>query len=231
MWRRNQSLQSGIKLLFSRFCRHHHAKAWVRVYVGLYRTEIVAYYWLSAQGVDPSKLNEKTAEHMGRIEFASCVYLGMLATKTDYQGNGIGPVMMLHAFRQAIKVSELVGIYAITLQAVDKRTADKYAEDFDFRPFDDGTELTANPKTFGCSCRWKPPGTRSSNLLAIFWQFTLVAYTNLQMLMRPKKHGAEWSLRTGGFRPSTVVSRRPATAPYRSPPAVARRAADCARCA
>jgi len=131
---------------FREFAGDHHTKAWVRVYVGLYQEEIVAYYWLSAQGVDPSKLNEKTAEHMGRIEFASCVYLGMLATKTEYQGNGIGPVMMLHAFRQAIKVSELVGIYAITLQAVDKRTADKYAADFDFKPFDDGSQITGTSK-------------------------------------------------------------------------------------
>jgi hypothetical protein len=87
-------------------------------------------------------LDKETAEHMGRIEFASCVYLGMLATKLEYQGNGIGPIMMIHAFRQALKVARLVGIYAITLQAVDKRTADKYVDDFDFQPFGDGTEIT-----------------------------------------------------------------------------------------
>jgi hypothetical protein len=39
-------------------------------------------------------------------------------------------------------VARLVGIYAITLQAVDKRTADKYAKDFDFQLFDDGAEIT-----------------------------------------------------------------------------------------
>jgi GNAT superfamily N-acetyltransferase len=127
---------------FREFAHDHHVKSWVRVYVGLYQGEIIAYYWLSAQGVDPSKLDQKTAEHMGRIEFASCVYLGMLATKREYQGNGIGPVMMIHAFRQALKVARLVGIYAITLQAVDKRTAEKYADDFDFQPFEDGTEIT-----------------------------------------------------------------------------------------
>jgi GNAT superfamily N-acetyltransferase len=127
---------------FRDFADEHHNKGWVRVYVGLHKDEIVAYYWLSAQGVDPTKLNEKTAEHMGRIEFASCIYLGMLATQTEYHGNGIGPIMMLHAFGQAVEVAKLVGVYAITLQAVDKRTADKYADDFDFCPFEDGTEIT-----------------------------------------------------------------------------------------
>lgn len=127
---------------FRTFAQDHHTKSWVRVYVGLHQGEIIAYYWLSAQGVDPRKLDEKTAEHMGRIEFASCVYLGMLATREEYQGNGIGPVMMIHAFRQALKVAKLVGIYAITLQAVDKRTAEKYAADFDFQLFGDVTEVT-----------------------------------------------------------------------------------------
>lgn len=127
---------------FRDFAHEHHIKSWVRVYVGLYHGEVIAYYWLSAQGVDPTKLDKKTAEHMGRIEFASCVYLGMLATKTEYQGNGIGPVMMINAFRRALKVARTVGIYAITLQAVDKRTADKYAKDFDFQLFQDGAEIT-----------------------------------------------------------------------------------------
>jgi hypothetical protein len=127
---------------FRRFAEEHHTKGWVRVYVGLYNDDIVAYYWLSTQGVDPTKLDQKTAEHMGRIEFASCVYLGMLATQVEYHGNGIGPIMMIHAFRQALEVANLVGVYAITLQAVDKRTADKYAFDFDFCPFEDGTEIT-----------------------------------------------------------------------------------------
>jgi hypothetical protein len=66
----------------------------------------------------------------------------MLATKSEYQGSGVGPTMMVDAFRKALEAAKHVGIYAITLQAINKRTADKYALDFDFRPFDDGTNIT-----------------------------------------------------------------------------------------
>ena len=131
-----------LSVYFRQYADDHHRKGWVRVYVGIYRGEVVAYYWLSTQGADPNKLSMESRKHMGRIEFASCVYLGMLATKSECQGNGIGPTMMIDAFRKALEAAKHVGIYAITLQAINKRTADKYAEDFDFRPFDDGTNIT-----------------------------------------------------------------------------------------
>jgi GNAT superfamily N-acetyltransferase len=83
---------------------------------------------------------------MGRIEFASCVYLGMLAVQVEYQGSGLGPTLMVDAFKQALKVAEYVGVYAVTLQAIDKRTADKYRDDFDFQYFDDGTKITDDSK-------------------------------------------------------------------------------------
>jgi GNAT superfamily N-acetyltransferase len=131
-----------LSIYFRQYAAEHHQKGWVRVYVGLYRDEIVAYYWLSTQGADPNKLSIESREHMGRIEFASCVYLGMLATRSEYQGNGIGPTMMVDAFRRALAAATHVGIYAITLQAINKRTAGKYAADFDFRAFDDGNSIT-----------------------------------------------------------------------------------------
>jgi GNAT superfamily N-acetyltransferase len=124
----------------------HHGKGWVRVYVAVHNGKIVGYYWLSTQGANPNKLSPETRENMGRIEFASCVYLGMLATQVEYHGSGIGPTMMVDAFRQALKVAEYVGVYDVTLQAVDKRTADKYREDFDFQYFDDGTKVSDDSK-------------------------------------------------------------------------------------
>jgi predicted N-acetyltransferase YhbS len=116
------------------------------MYVALHEGKIVGYYWLSTQGANPNKLSPETRENMGRIEFASCVYLGMLAIQIEYQGSGLGPTLMVDAFKQALKAAEYVGVYAVTLQAVDKRTADKYREDFDFQYFDDGTKVTDDSK-------------------------------------------------------------------------------------
>lgn len=124
----------------------HHIKGWVRVYVGTYEGKIISYYWLSTQSYDPKKMTREDADKLGKIEFASCVYLGMLATQREYQGCGIGPTMMLHAFDQAIRANEYVGVYAITLQAVDRRTAEKYKSDFDFQYLDDEASLNADSK-------------------------------------------------------------------------------------
>lgn len=135
-----------LSVYFREYAADHHTNGWVRVYVALHKRSIVGYYWLSTQGANPNKLSPETRENMGRIEFASCVYLGMLAIQIEYQGSGLGPTLMVDAFRQALKVAEYVGVYAVTLQAVDKRTADKYAADFDFQYFDDGAKITEESK-------------------------------------------------------------------------------------
>jgi GNAT superfamily N-acetyltransferase len=112
---------------FHDYAGDHHDKHLARVYVGIYEGEIVSYYWLVAQSHLPRKLSEEALGKLARIEFAPCIYLGMLGTQLEFQGKGTGKTMMLHAFAQILKVADQVGVYALTLEAVDKETAERYA--------------------------------------------------------------------------------------------------------
>jgi hypothetical protein len=139
---------------------------------------------------------------MGRIEFASCVYLGMLATKSEYQGSGVGPTMMVDAFRKALEAAKHVGIYAITLQAINKRTADKYALDFDFRPFDDGTNITEQSENIWM---FLPLETARKAFTLDFGRNLLLSFgflrllPNLHILVRLRLHAHESAHKTLGL--------------------------------
>jgi GNAT superfamily N-acetyltransferase len=121
---------------FKTHAAEHHEKHLARVYVALYENRIVGYYWLVAQ----SRALDTSPELSGKLErvaFAPCVCLGMLATHADLQGNGIGRALMMHAFGQTLAVAEHVGVYALTLEAIDQDKADTY-ERWGFQYFIEG---------------------------------------------------------------------------------------------
>jgi GNAT superfamily N-acetyltransferase len=50
----------------------------------------------------------------------------MIATLKRLQGNGIGKILMLHAFAQTLRVAEYAGVYALTLEAINEEKASTY---------------------------------------------------------------------------------------------------------
>ena len=106
----------------------HHNDYSARVHVALYDTEVVGYYWLIAQSHLAGKFSSELEPKFDRIFFAPCVYLGMLAVRWDLQGNKIGYALMMHAFGQTLKVAEYVGLYALTLEAINESKAKTYAK-------------------------------------------------------------------------------------------------------
>lgn len=111
---------------FRNNARDQHEKHRVRVYVATYDGKIVGYYYLVAQSLPPAHVSEEAIRKFGRVNATPCVYLGMIGTQTEYQNNGIGYVLMLHAMKRTLEVATLVGIYALTLEAIDKPTAERY---------------------------------------------------------------------------------------------------------
>jgi len=102
-----------------------------RVTVGLYEGRIVSFYWLAVQSASPAAftrgddLRDEFPEEY--IDDAPCIYLGMIATHAAFAGRGIGRTMMVHAMRQTLAVAEIVGVYALTLDAIDADLARRYA--------------------------------------------------------------------------------------------------------
>jgi GNAT superfamily N-acetyltransferase len=103
-----------------------HEQYAARVYVALYERAIVGYYWLVAQSLPLKNISESALAKLERVTFAPCIYLGMLAVDEQYQGNGIGKALMIHAFGRTIEVAEHVGVYALTLEAINQEKADTY---------------------------------------------------------------------------------------------------------
>lgn len=114
-----------------------HKRHKVRVYVALIGGAIVGYYYLVAQSTPPDRVSEEAIKKFGRVNATPCVYLGMIGTHKEFQKNGIGKTLMVHAMRRTLDVAHLIGIYALTLEAVDEKTAGTY-ERWGFKYFLDG---------------------------------------------------------------------------------------------
>jgi GNAT superfamily N-acetyltransferase len=122
----------------------HHEQYLTRVYTALHDGEIVGYYWLNAQSHSSRTISEEALAKLERIPFAPCIYLGMIATLKRLHGNRIGRALMAHAFGQTLLVAEHVGVYALTLEAIDEAKAATY-EHWGFRRFVEGELLMYIP--------------------------------------------------------------------------------------
>lgn len=104
----------------------HHDGHKARVTVGLHDGKVVGFYWLIAQSFPLNKVSAEAEHLFAHLGATPCVYLGMLGTQQDRQGNGIGKTMMLHAMRQTLAIAERLGVYALTLEAINERRARQY---------------------------------------------------------------------------------------------------------
>ena len=98
----------------------------VRAYDAIYDGKLIGYYYLVASAQLPEKISAEALEKFGRVKAAPCVYLGMIGVNQDCQGSGVGKVLMLHAMRNTLRVADIIGLYALTLDADNKDVAARY---------------------------------------------------------------------------------------------------------
>jgi GNAT superfamily N-acetyltransferase len=120
---------------FRNNARQHHDQGRVRVYVAMHDNVPVGYYWLVASSKNPDDISEVARDKFGRVGYAPCVYLGMIGVDQQHQKLGIGRKLMVHAMKRALAVSEIVGVYALVLDAVDRDVAELYRR-WSFEYFD-----------------------------------------------------------------------------------------------
>jgi GNAT superfamily N-acetyltransferase len=75
---------------------------------------------------------------VGSLRAVPGALLAQLGVSREYQGRGIGNVLVSEALRRAIALAEGYGCAAIVTDPIDERAAQLYAG-FDFRPLGDGT--------------------------------------------------------------------------------------------
>jgi len=122
---------------FRNNAKDQHIKHRVRVYTAIFEGQPIGYYYLVAKSDEPKKVSEEAIEKFGRVNSTPCIYLGMLGVCLQHQGCGLGYLLMLHAMRQTLAVADMIGLYALTLEAIDEPTAQRY-ERWSFKRFESG---------------------------------------------------------------------------------------------
>mgnify|MGYP001954917750 CR=1 FL=1 len=122
---------------FRNNARKHHEAYKVRTNVGLYEGRIVGFYSLAAAGSAAEAISEEARQMFERVKVAPCIYLSMIGVDKQFQGKGIGKTLMVDAMRTTLRVAEMVGVYALILDALDKEVAKRY-ERWGFEYFIEG---------------------------------------------------------------------------------------------
>lgn len=93
---------------------------------------IVAYYSLSANSLDVNNLPEKIKSRLPKYPIPVSL-LGRLAVSIDFQGQGIGKIVLADALKRVYHASQAMAVYAVVVDALDE-TAKQFYEKFGFIP-------------------------------------------------------------------------------------------------
>jgi GNAT superfamily N-acetyltransferase len=87
---------------------------------------IAGYFTLCAYGVSPGTIPEEAKKHLPRYPLVSATLLGRLAVSLDFQGRGIGSMLLACALRKAYENAAVVGSCIVVVDAIDERAAAFY---------------------------------------------------------------------------------------------------------
>ncbi len=106
---------------------------------------VVAYYTLSSSRVD---LNDIPDDLKGSLTYTEIpvVIIGRLAVHVDYQGNKLGPILLIDALKRIIEISARVGNYAVIVDPINE-SAEKFYAKFGFIELKDSKRMFLPLKT------------------------------------------------------------------------------------
>ena len=119
-----------------RKCCEWHETYSRRVFCAFLGTEELAcgYYCISISASESKYLDQKMVRDSGGQAYVPFIYLNYLAVGLDYQNNGIGKILLMHALERCSYVIKNIGIYGVALNALNDRAAGLY-DGFGFREF------------------------------------------------------------------------------------------------
>lgn len=95
---------------------------------------IAGYYTLSSTSIIPGELPEDIAKKLPRYDAIPATLIGRLAIDEQYQGQGVGKVLLIEALQQSLHTSQRVAAFAVIVDAKDQ-AAKQFYERFGFIPF------------------------------------------------------------------------------------------------
>jgi ribosomal protein S18 acetylase RimI-like enzyme len=82
---------------------------------------IAGYYTLSALSVEVTGIPEPLRKRFPRYPVVPVTLLGRLARSLDYQGQGVGEMLLIDALNRAQSAADSVGSHAVVVDPIDER--------------------------------------------------------------------------------------------------------------
>jgi GNAT superfamily N-acetyltransferase len=99
------------------------------VAVSVAAQEVAGYYTITASSVAVNALTPEIAKKLPRYPVVPAVLLGRLAVNRDYQGQGLGGVLLADALQRTARAE--LGVFAMVVDAKDE-AAQRFYEHFGF---------------------------------------------------------------------------------------------------
>jgi GNAT superfamily N-acetyltransferase len=87
---------------------------------------IVGFFTMCAYSLSQGVIPEVARRHIPRYPLVSATLIGRLAVDANYQGRGVGAILLYGALRKAYENTSIVGSSMIVVDAIDERAAGFY---------------------------------------------------------------------------------------------------------
>ena len=124
------SLNDWLRHLASQYERRDLARTYVLTRTG--DVNVLGFYALSSHGVNYGTLPDDQTKGLPRID-VPVILLGRLAVDRHAHGQGLGSLLLMHAFRRVLDLPDQLGVRAIEVDAIDE-SAKQFYEKHGFRP-------------------------------------------------------------------------------------------------
>ena len=89
-------------------------------------SRIAGYFTLCSYGVSPGSIPEAAKKHIPRYPVVSATLIGRLAVNKDFQGEGLGSILLAKALHKAYENASVVGSSMVVVDAIDDRAVRFY---------------------------------------------------------------------------------------------------------
>lgn len=79
---------------------------------------VAGYYTIAAGALDLSALPEAERKKLPKHPIPT-IHLGRLAVDQSQRGKGLGEILLMHALKSAVELSESLGAYAVDVKAIE----------------------------------------------------------------------------------------------------------------
>lgn len=108
---------------------------------------IQGYYTLSNNSIPLSSFPEQIQKKLPKSYISiPTTLLGRLAIDIQYQGKGIGKILLIDALKRSYEISQKIGSFAVIVDPIDKE-AEKFYEKYDFIKLPDSGKMFIATKT------------------------------------------------------------------------------------